>query len=153
MTVETAHLGKGISFPLQISKKGVTKRGIRLSEGEEKVIKAIRLILATPIGSRPIRRDFGSRLHEIPFEPIEEAGSIARDFVIDAIVNWERRVIIIDVDVIENPNNDARLDIQITIQFIKTQRVGNLVFPFFLNDLDEAVIGEGSVVNIFGAGV
>ncbi len=151
--VDTAHLGKGTSFPFNISKTGVVKRGVSFTKDELKVIQAIRYLLSTPIGSRPMRRDWGSRLYEIPFNPIDEAAMLADDFVIEAIRKFEPRVSITESNTYISPTQLGQLEIQIIVLFTRTQKFGNLVFPFFLNDFQETQIGEARILNIFGTGV
>lgn len=151
MAVTLKHLGKGINFPFRITTVGESKRGVDFAEGEEKVVQSIRRILFTPLKDRPVRRDFGSDFWNLVFEPLDET-FLARiqDATIEAIDRWEPRVNVIDVQVNINEKEIDRVDIFIQIQFKRTQSIGNLVFPFFLNEFGKREIGEAQVTNVFG---
>ena len=64
------------------------------------VEQSIDTILLTPLGSRVFLRDFGSRLHELVFEPstIETTLRI-RNEIERAITTWDPRLVIISVNV------------------------------------------------------
>lgn len=60
--------------------------------GWEHVEQSIRIILSTPIGSRVMRRDFGSRLHELIDAPMNDRNKLAAFVAIaEAISKWEPR--------------------------------------------------------------
>jgi len=136
MTVNTSVLGRGIGFPFSISGSGSSKTGIDTTEGEQHVIDSIAQILGTPIGSRTMRRDFGSRLHEIPFEPLDEGtkGLIDR-FVLEALGIWEPRIEVLQTNV-THISDRGRAEILITFRIIRTNVVRNFVFPFYLDARD-----------------
>ena len=73
-------------------------RGINAStgkalEGLDHLRQSVRDILATPIGSRVMRRDYGSRLFELIDSPINaETVADIQAAVIDALVKWEPRI-------------------------------------------------------------
>src|SRR6476620_12121986 len=87
-------VGSGWAFPLRIGPTG----GIALVSGEREIEEAIRLILATAPGERPMRPEFGCRVHEHVFAPINAstAGAIASD-VRYALEMWEPRITVQDV--------------------------------------------------------
>jgi len=150
MAVNTAILGKGVQFPFRFNLETLSKQGVSRSSGQDHVIEGIRQLLATQIGERVMRRDFGSRLFDIPFEPNDEsARALAQFFVVEAMQTFEKRVEILGALVVQR---DTTLEILIRVRFIQTQEIGNLVFPFFLNDLGVPTVGEGQVVGVFGTG-
>lgn len=64
-----------------------------LIAGDEHLLQSIRDILTTPLGSRVMRRDYGSRLFELidaPMTPGLVADIVAASA--DAIMRWEPRV-------------------------------------------------------------
>lgn len=66
---------------------------------------SIRAILHTRIGERVMLPEFGSRLHELTFEPMDDIlKQLARTFVIDAITRWEPRVTLRDVKIVTDPD-------------------------------------------------
>ena len=82
-------VGAGWAFPLATDATG----GIALVVREREIEEAIRLILATAPGERPMRPEFGCRVHDHVFAPINAstAGAIASD-VRYALELWEPRI-------------------------------------------------------------
>ena len=82
-------VGAGWAFPLATDATG----GIALVVREREIEEAIRLILATAPGERPMRPEFGCRVHDHVFAPINAstAGAIAYD-VRYALERWEPRI-------------------------------------------------------------
>ena len=67
---------------------------------EREVEQAIRLILGTALGERPMRPEFGCRIHDHVFGPANgaTAGQIAYD-VREALERWEPRIVVLEVGV------------------------------------------------------
>ncbi len=127
-------LGKGLKFPFTIGKKSTGKSGVALQSGREKVYESIRIILETNIGERFMRRLFGGRVQELTFEPQDEdTEALIKHFVIDAIGRWEKRVLLLDV-IVDMEQRTGRVNIKCIVYFIQTQEVGNLVYPFYLDE-------------------
>lgn len=69
---------------------------------------SIRMILATRLGERVMLPEFGSRLYELVFEPMDDAlRSLARTFVIEAIQRWEPRVTLQAVSLSSDDNTNT----------------------------------------------
>jgi len=120
-------LGKGWGMPIR------TEKGrIALSRGEESVYEAIWIILATAPGERVMRPDFGCGLHHLVFEVNESAtlGRVAQQ-VRQALVRWEPRVDVLDIDVEVKDRGEVLL-INIHYKIRSTNNFFNLVFPFYL---------------------
>lgn len=73
-------------------------RGTNASTGKalsgfDHLTQSIRDILATPIGSRVMRRDYGSRLFELIDAPLNR-GTIAQIYAatVEALARWEPRI-------------------------------------------------------------
>ncbi len=127
-------LGKGVRFPFQFNVIGATDTSMTLgvSEKFDHINESIQQILGTSPGERVMLPEFGSRLRELLFEPNNAIlKSLVRVYVIDAIRQWEKRVIVKKVQ-IDNDPDQAFLNIHIFYTIIKNQAVGNLVFPFYL---------------------
>lgn len=73
--------------------------GARLS-GIGHLAQSIRDILSTPIGTRVMRRDYGSRLPELLDAPLNEATLMdVRVATVEALRRWEPRLSVTRVDV------------------------------------------------------
>jgi len=122
-------VGAGWAFPLATDATG----SIALVVREREIEEAIRLILATAPGERPMRPEFGCRVHDHVFAPINAAtaGAIAHD-VRYALELWEPRIDVQDVLVSFDRADVGTLyiDIHYAIRGINDPR--NLVFPFYV---------------------
>jgi len=65
-----------------------------LSEREGDIDQAIKIILATPLGSDPLRADFGSVLYSLIDTPINESYPLIVQQVVQALSKWEPRIAI-----------------------------------------------------------
>jgi phage baseplate assembly protein W len=87
----------GLTFPQRINGKGF----MEFTDDIQKLVRcSILQILGTWIGERAIEVEFGSRLRELLFEPIDDILlALARVYTIQAIERWEPRVKLNDVGV------------------------------------------------------
>jgi len=122
-------VGAGWAFPLATDATG----GVALVVREREIEEAIRLILATAPGERPMRPEFGCRVHDHVFAPINAstAGAIASD-VRYALEMWEPRITVHDVLISFDDADLGTLyiDIHYSIRGVNDPR--NLVFPFYV---------------------
>jgi phage baseplate assembly protein W len=121
-------VGAGWAFPLGVGPHG----GIALVRREVELEQAMRLILSTYPGERPMRPEFGSRIRDFVFRPVNiETISELSQVVREALLRWEPRV---DIEaVLINPNPGDHSTLYIDIQYITkdTNDRRNLVFPFY----------------------
>ena len=91
-------LGKGMKFPFGFTQRtGGVYKGTSTEESEDiqHIEQSLRQILGTVVGSRVIRRDFGSLMASIVFDPNDVTLDVRLDYIIRrAIETWEPRVII-----------------------------------------------------------
>ena len=131
-------LGVGWRYPFHFTRRtGGVFRGNNVDFGGSipHIEQSLRQILGTTIGSRVIRRDFGSEIRGIVFEPNDPLLDTEFDFMIrKAIETWEPRVIVGPISIDRTDWQRGRLEIEVTFRIIKTNREHNLVFPFFLSE-------------------
>jgi phage baseplate assembly protein W len=121
-------IGAGWGFPLGVSAQG----GIALVRRDTELEQAMRLILATYPGERPMRPDFGSRIRDFVFrsinvETIAELSKVVRD----ALLRWEPRVDVEAVNITPDVSDEGALYIDIQYVPKGTNDRRNLVFPFY----------------------
>jgi uncharacterized protein len=105
---------------------------------DQDVEEAVRMILMTRKGERPMRPEFGCEIHDLVFAPNDAATTgLARRYVIEALSMWEPRIDVLDVKTMPNPDADNTLMLNIRYQVIATNSERNLVFPFY------TIPGEG----------
>jgi uncharacterized protein len=137
--INTDFIGAGWAFPLATDATG----GVALVVREREIEEAIRIILATSPGERPMRPEFGCRVHDHVFAPInaETAGAIAQD-VRYALETWEPRIDILDVLVSFDRAVAGVLFIDIHYSIRSTNDPRNLVFPFYVIPEEPGTVAE-----------
>lgn len=98
----------GMTFPQRLNGEGF----LEFSGDIQTLVKAsIHQILGTRIGERVMLPEFGSRIYELIYEPIDDITiALARVYTIEAIEKWEPRVELNDVNINVNPDQQ-RLEI------------------------------------------
>jgi len=121
-------IGAGWAFPLRTDATG----GIALVTREREIEESIRLILGTAPGERPMRPEFGCRIHDEVFAEADAAtaGRIAAD-VRAALRRWEPRIALEEVVVTGDPDEPSTLYIDVRYSVRSTNDRRNLVFPFY----------------------
>ena len=122
------YLGTGLSFPLQSNVQG----GLKLSAEAQKVKESIWLILRTDLGERVYRPDFGCRLSELAFAPLNNDTLLRiRIYVLEALQKWEPRI---DVDEVraEPDTIGGRVNIVIDYRLKSYPDPYSFVYPFYL---------------------
>jgi hypothetical protein len=127
--VDTDFIGAGWAFPPTTDATG----GIALVTREREVDQAIRLILGTARGERPMRPEFGCRIHDHVFGPANAAtaGQIAYD-VREALERWEPRIVVLEVGVSYDRIETGTLYVDVAYQIVGSNDPRNLVFPFYV---------------------
>ncbi|MFE4106147.1 GPW/gp25 family protein [Almyronema epifaneia] len=123
-----AFLGQGLSFPLQVSVQG----GLQLNATYRNIEDSIGIILRTSLGERIYRPDFGSRLSELVFAPLNtQTLLLIRLYVEEALKKWEPRIVLDGVLTEPDPLN-GRVDITIEYHPKGHHDSRSLVYPFYL---------------------
>ncbi len=122
-------IGQSISYPLQINLQGQ----LQLSQNAQNLEESIRIILQTDLGERVYRPDFGSRLSELLFAPMNtQTLLLARVYVQEALEKWEPRIVI---DAILTEPDPIKGCVSITIEYHGKDyfEARSLVYPFYLS--------------------
>lgn len=122
------YLGQSLAFPIGVGVQG----GLQLSLAERNVEESIQVILRTSLGERVYRPDFGSRLSELVFAPLNSRTLILIQlYVKEALEQWEPRIFLGEVTPIADPSR-GRVDIQIAYRLRESPDPRSLVYPFYL---------------------
>ena len=126
-------LGSGLKFPLEID----PQTGAFMSaSGEEKIRAAVCSILSTTLGERVMRPDFGGDLQHQVFASLNAATLGALAFSVrKALVAWEPRIQVQDVQVSDAQAAEGIVSISIDYKVRATDTRFNLVYPFHLQGL------------------
>ncbi len=121
-------LGTGWAFPIGVDAHG----RIALASQERDIEEAIRIILLTPTGQRPMRPEFGCQIHELIFAPNDATtAGLAAYYVEDALGMWEPRIRVQEVTAGPDPDDAGRLLVEIRYEIKATHDSRSLVFPFY----------------------
>ena len=124
-------LGRGWKFPVNVSPAGK----IMMSEHEEDIKEAIRIILSTSKGERVMRPDFGCGIYDFVFAVINTATmGLIEASVREALTLWEPRIELINVNVSSDKAEEEKLLISIDYRVRSTNNEFNLVYPFYLKE-------------------
>ena len=126
---EVDFVGAGWAYPLGTDATG----RVALVAQDREVEQAIRLILGTACGERPMRPDFGCRIHDHVFGPATSAtaGQIAYD-VRQALERWEPRIEVLDVGVGFDAIEAGVLNVHVAYTLRGLNDPRNLVYPFYV---------------------
>ncbi|UAA38214.1 GPW/gp25 family protein [Paraneptunicella aestuarii] len=91
---------------------GMNKETGQLLKGHAHLKQSITDILTTPLGSRVMRRDYGSRLFELVDAPSNEA-NITEFYAAtaEAIEQWEPRLKLLNISVTNAENGHITIDL------------------------------------------
>lgn len=126
----TDFLGSGWRFPIGLNKNSQ----VEVAHAEDAIQQSIWTILGTSPGERVMRPEFGCGIHDLVFG-VNNAGLAGRvaEAVREALVNWEHRIDVLDVNAVADPSQANLLLIEINYQVRSTNSRFNLVYPFYLD--------------------
>ncbi len=124
-------LGVGWKFPLQVTPGGK----IAQAKYEQRIEESIYLILSTAKAERVMLPDFGCGIHDLVFAP-NNVGTVAMvtQTVRKALVAYEHRIDVLEVDVETAPQEPNLLLIRINYRIRANNALGNLVYPFYIRE-------------------
>ena len=124
----TNYVGAGLAFPIRTNVQG----SLQLSSDTPNLEESIRIILGTKLGERVYRPNFGCRLSEMVFEPMNtQTLLMVRLHVQEALEIWEPRIDLIEVITEPDPTT-GRVDINIVYQPRNSYDSRSMVYPFYL---------------------
>ena len=126
-------LGRGWKFPVKVDAEGQ----IAMSEHEQDIKEAIWIILSTAKGERLMRPDFSCGINDYVFASINTTNlALIENSVREALILWEPRIELINVEVSTERINEGKLMINIDYKVRITNNQFNLVYPFYLTEVE-----------------
>lgn len=124
-------LGRGWRFPVNVNSSGK----IETSSYEDDIKESIWIILSTSKGERVMRPDFGCGIYEHVFGVINTSTmGMIESSVREALIQWEPRIEIKNVNVSADKAEEGKLLIGIDYRVRSTNNEFNLVYPFYLTE-------------------
>jgi phage baseplate assembly protein W len=122
-------IGAGWTHPVRVAHG---TRRIALNSGHARIEQAIRIILGTAPGERPMRPEFGCGIHALAFDPLDMRLFVRIDREVrEALTRWEPRIEVRAVQAVPDQRVTGRLNISIDYLVRHTNDPRNLVFPFY----------------------
>lgn len=124
-------LGTGWSIPVQTDQQG----NIKMEEGVDSIERSVRIILGTAKGERIMRPEFGCEIHDQVFSSLSPATlNRIEESVRTALVQWEPRIDIEDVEAAPDPSTPGKVLIEIEYWIESTNSGSNMVYPFYTQE-------------------
>jgi len=118
------YLGTATAYPITIS-KGAAK----IASGLDVVENAIIMILMTPVGTRPLMPEYGSKLTELIYEPNDEIlGRLLDSYITEALSRWEKRIRVLKVGTLMVQEYAV---CRIEYRVLSSNEIKSLTYPFF----------------------
>lgn len=121
-------LGTGVAFPFSM-----VDGKLRMAPGSQSIRESIFLILRTQRGERVMRPEFGAGLYELTFSDNNTSThTLVSETVRLALLEYEPRITVQNIQVVQDPDQENLLNIEITYTVITSNNVENIVYPFYL---------------------
>lgn len=128
-------VGRGFAWPMHVDHTG----SIALTPAGGDLEDSIRVILLTAPGERLMRPQFGCRIWDLLFEPVNAnlIGLISQA-VRDALAQWEPRIAVDEVAPVQDDDDSGLVQIRISYRVRATNDRRNLVYPFYVIPREDA---------------
>jgi phage baseplate assembly protein W len=132
--VDKAFLGVGWSFPPEFHKRA-DALGVKMVAEEEDIGESLRILLSTNPGERVMQPSYGCGLKAMVFATINERTiTELKDIIERAVLFFESRITLEDIDVNTEDALDGILKIQLNYSVRKTNTRSNIVYPFYFRE-------------------
>lgn len=123
-------IGVGWKFPIRVNAKG----GLSYSNGPDRIQDAIWIVLATALGERVMREDFGAGVNDYVFQSNSDLVRAQLASAVNAaLTKWEPRIKLVGVTV-QAGTEPSQVLIVIDYQIRSTNERSNLVYPLYLQE-------------------
>ncbi len=124
-----AFIGQGWSFPPQFNR---STKGIDLVSDEQDIRESLYILFSTSPGERIMNPDYGCSLKALVFELIDEGTQAEiKDAIETAVLFYEPRITLEQVDVDINRALDGVISIHLSYLIRTTNTRSNMVYPFY----------------------
>ncbi len=123
-------LGQGWAFPPEFLQD---VNSVALSSEEENIQQNLHILFSTHCGERFMNNGYGTILQSLLFDdPDANMYSAIQDTIRDAVILYEPRVKLEDVQIEPDPQNESKIMITVSYTVVKNNSRRNFVFPFHL---------------------
>ena len=130
--MKESFLGTGWSFPPTFDKISGT---VKMVADETDIYQSLHILLSTQLKERVMRSDFGCDLTALLYENITiTLLTKIKGLIENAILLYEPRVDLLDVDFSMVEPNNGLINIEITYKIRATNSRKNHVFPYYIEE-------------------
>ena len=130
--VDRGFLGTGWAFPPEFDRHS---RAVKRVSEDDDIRESLRILLATTPGERIMQPAYGCELKRLVFDNISMSSiTEIKDAVERAIVFFEPRIILNDIEVDTDEINDGLIRILIDYTIRITNTRSNMVYPFYFQE-------------------
>ncbi|MEM7491649.1 MAG: GPW/gp25 family protein [Pseudomonadota bacterium] len=130
--VDPGFLGRGWSFPPRLD---AAAGRTAMVAADADVAESLRILMGTRPGERVMQPDYGCRLFDLVFDPMgEETDAAIEVAVSQAILFYEPRITVQEIEVNSAEWMEGRLSIRLAYVVNQTNSRSNMVFPFYLRE-------------------
>lgn len=131
-TLDKAFLGRGWAFPPQFD---LQNRQAKLVSHEQDIRESLGILLATAPGERVMQPTYGCGLKTRVFDNINDSTiTLIRDIVKRAVLFFEPRISLDNIQVDTGQQYDGVLLIQLDYTVRTTNSRNNMVYPFYFRE-------------------
>jgi len=134
--IDKSFLGSGWGFPIEFDSDPVSKSlRVRMASEEEDIRESLWILFSTRPGQRVMQPSYGCALHALVFEVINETTfEEIREVVERAILFFEPRIHLDQVDVDAGQVYEGVLQIRVDYSIRTTNTRSNVVYPFYFRE-------------------
>ena len=134
MTTDNKFTGSGWQFPPEFS-KGESSAMTVMASGPANIAQSLKVLLTTDPGERLMLPEYGCGTARLLFEPVDQRTiTKLQNSIADAILLYEPRVNLVNVNIFQDRNNTGLLKVSIEYAIKATNSRFNLVYPFYINE-------------------
>lgn len=125
-------LGRGWAFPPRFD---IASGGVAMVEADEDIRQSLIILFSTIPGERLMVPDYGCNLKAYVFDTLDETNlTHMKTMISDAILYFEPRIILEEVDFDTSRIAEGLLQISLDYVVETTNSRSNLVFPYYLSE-------------------
>lgn len=129
-------LGTGWSFPPTF-----TSSGLATVSAEQDIHESLWILLSTTPGERVMQPTYGCGLKAHVFDKLDESSfALMRDLVEKAILFFEPRVTVENIDIHNDDYLQGKVQLNISYLVRSTNNRYNLVYPFYIHEASNASV-------------
>jgi len=128
-------LGAGWSFPPLFDRHHHPQASVVMTSDVLNIKQSLWVLFSTELGERIMLATYGSGLRTKVFDALTETlANDIRSLIFKTVLDWEPRIDLTKVEIVESKPLDGVLKIEIEFTVRQTNSRSNMVYPFYLTE-------------------